>query len=382
MRKRISRISLASFLLAGLLLPSGAAAEAAGDAPAVSAEAAVVAELETGRVLFEKSGSKPMKAASTVKILTALTALEALDPGERVTILPEWTGAEGSSMYLRAGETVTVEELLCGLLLVSGNDAATALACAAAGSEEAFVRQMNEKAAALGMKDSRFVDASGLSDEGHQVTALDMVLLTRAALEDRRIREIVSQKSITAAGRTLRNHNKLLWLYEGAFGVKTGYTRAAGRTLVSCAEREGVRLVCVTLNAPEDWKDHAALLDWGFACFGRPAPERESWTVPVVSGLGETVEVRPEAGALPLLPREGWHWEVKLPDFVYAPVSAGERAGSLLCRSDAGETLAELPLVFAGDVPLDPAAPLDFWEKLRWAWLFACRHAPAPGIVY
>ena len=381
MRKRIPRISLASFLLVSLLLPASAAEEDAP--PDLSAEAAVLAELETGRVLFEKNGDKPMKAASTVKILTALTALETLEPGEKITILPAWTGAEGSSMYLRAGEELTAEELLCGLLLVSGNDAAVALACAAAGSEEAFVHRMNEKAQALGMKDSRFADASGLASEGHQVTARDMAVLGRAAMENELIRDIVSRKSTAAAGRTLRNHNKLLWLYEGAVGVKTGYTKAAGRTLVSCARREGLTLLCVTLNAPEDWKDHAALLDWGFAHYASPEPGNRTWTVSVVSGLSETVEVISGEGELPLLPREGWHWEVRLPGFVYAPVSAGEAAGRLLCRSDSGEILAELPLRFARDVPLDPEIPLDFWEKLRWAWFFACRHAPnVPQIAF
>ena len=374
MRKRIPRISLASFLLVSLLLPASAAGEDAP--PSISAEAAVLAELETGRVLFEKNGDRPMKAASTVKLLTALVALETLTPGEKITVLPEWTGAEGSSMYLRAGEELTAEELLCGLLLVSGNDAAVTLACAAAGSEEAFVGRMNEKARALGMKDSRFADASGLMSEGHQVTARDMAVLGRAAMENELIRDIVSRRSAKAAGRTLRNHNKLLWLYEGAVGVKTGYTLAAGRTLVSCARREGLTLICVTLNAPEDWKDHAALLDWGFAHYTRTDTGGKSWTLGVVSGLSETVEVIPGEEAPPLLPKEGWHWEVRLPGFVYAPVSAGEEAGRLLCRSEEGELLAELPLVFAGDVPLDPEIPLDFWEKLRWAWFFACRHAP------
>jgi D-alanyl-D-alanine carboxypeptidase len=195
-------------------------------------------------------------------------------------------------------------------------------------------------------------------------------------MENELIRDVVSRKSAKAAGRTLRNHNKLLWLYEGAVGVKTGYTRAAGRTLVSCARREGLTLLCVTLNAPEDWKDHAALLDWGFAHYAHTEPGEQSWTVDVVSGLSGTVEAIPGEGELPLLPKEGWHWEVRLPGFVYAPVAAGETAGRLLCRSENGEVLAELPLVFARDVPLDPEIPLGFWEKLRWAWFFACRHAP------
>ncbi len=376
MKERIPRISISLFLLIALLPVPALGAEAAGGAPEVSAEAAVVAELETGRILYEKNPDKPMKAASTVKILTGLLALENLDPAREVIIRPEWTGQEGSSMYLRPGQVCTVSELLYGLLLVSGNDAAQALACTVAGSEEAFVALMNRRAAELGMEGSVFADASGLQAEGHRVTARDMAVLACAAMKNPDFRAIVSMRTAEAAGQTLRNHNKLLERYEGAVGVKTGYTRAAGRTLVSCAERDGLTLVCVTLNAPSDWEDHAALLDWGFAHYAHTEPGEQSWTVDVVSGLSGTVEAIPGEGELPLLPKEGWHWEVRLPGFVYAPGAAGETAGRLLCRSENGEVLAELPLVFARDVPLDPEIPLGFWEKLRWAWFFACRHAP------
>ena len=375
MRTAKWRHSLLLILALALLLPPKAAA--GEEAPTLSAEAAILVEPVTGQVLFEKNADRPMKAASTVKILTALVALEHLDPAQEVTVDPAWTGIEGSSMYLRAGETVTVKDLLYGLLLVSGNDAATALACAAAGSVAAFTELMNRKASALGMADSRFADPCGLVSEGHRVTARDMATLTRAALENALIAEIVATKSATAADRSLVNHNKLLWRYEGAMGVKTGFTKAAGRTLVSCAEREGLRLICVTLNDPDDWEDHAALLDWGFGSFTWRSSEGLRWTLPVVSGEAESVSVMPGREETLFLPKEGaGHWAVDLPDFVYAPVSAGEEIGRLRFLGPDGAVLGDVPLVFAEDVGLDPAQSLSFLEKLKWAWFFAWRHSP------
>ena len=373
MRKRnaISRRSFALLLILSLL----PAPVRGSEAPAVSAEAAVVAELETGRILFEKNGDRPMKAASTVKILTGLLALERLDPAQEITVRKEWTGLEGSSMYLREGQTVTVSELLYGLLLVSGNDAAIALACTAAGSEEAFVALMNRRAAELGMRDSVFADASGLKAEGHQVTARDMAVLACEAMKNPEFRAIVSMRTARAGGRTLTNHNKLLWRYEGAVGVKTGYTKAAGRTLVSCAERGGLSLVCVTLNAPGDWEDHASLLDWGFGQYEAADPGEMSWSVSVVSGLAPEVSVRPAGREKLLLPKDEARWEAELPRFVYAPVEAGAEAGRLRCLDGEGNILCELPLLYEADVPLDGAQRLSFWEKLRWAWFFACRHS-------
>jgi len=352
-----------------LLLPLPARGSAE---PGISAEAAVVAELETGRILYEKNPDRPMKAASTVKILTALVVLEHLDPAMEVTVRPEWTGLEGSSMYLKPGEKCTVGDLLRGMLLVSGNDAALALACLTAGSPEAFADMMNRKASDLGMTGSRFVDPSGLRAEGHAVTARDMAKLTCAAMEDATFRAIVASRTAQAAGRTLQNHNKLLWRYEGAIGVKTGYTSAAGRTLVSCAQREELTLVCVTLNDPDDWADHAALLDWGFANYRRVGAGELRWSLEVVSGLAPGVEALPQTESL-LLPREGVRWEVRLPPFVYAPVAAGAVAGRLRCLDEDGRVLADVPLVYAFAVEQDPAQSLGFGEKLLRYWLLACR---------
>ena len=372
----------ALLLILTLLLPS---ALAAGEAPTVSAETAILLEADSGRVLFCREPDKPMKGASTVKIMTALLALETLDPAESVTVRQEWTGCEGSSMYLRAGQELTVRELLTGLLLCSGNDAALALACLAAGSEEAFVGRMNEKAAALGMENTVFTDASGLCTEGHSVTARDLALLAREAMRDPLFREIVGCKTADAGGQPLRNHNKLLWRDRRVVGVKTGYTRAAGRTLVSAAEENGMTLICVTLNDPCDWEDHLSLLDWGFRSYARVAAEALRFPVPVVSGAAESVCAVPEYQPT-LLTKSGeaLRWTAQLPRFVYAPVKAGDSAGSATAYAPDGTEVGSVPLVWEESVPLAENAELNFWEKVKWSWYFTCRHStnPMPYIYY
>lgn len=171
--------------------------------------------------------------------------------------------AEGSSMYLRPGEKLTLETLLYGLLLSSGNDAALAVTECMGGAVP-FVARMNEKAAELGMENTHFANPNGLDDEAHYSTAEDMAKLAAAAMDDPVLRRVASTRTARIGGRTLTNHNKLLSRVEGCVGLKTGYTRAAGRTLVSCAERDGVRLVAVTLQDGDDWNDHASLYEQGF----------------------------------------------------------------------------------------------------------------------
>ena len=235
---------------------------AVAEALEVSATAAVLMDADMGQVLYEKNGDRQMLIASTTKIMTALVVLEHAAPDDVITVTPDHM-AEGSSMYLRAGETVRVEELLYGLLLCSGNDAALALT-ECAGGLTPFVAMMNEKAAALGMAHTSFVNPNGLDADGHYSTARDMAVLAAAAVENPTFRRICSSRSVTIGQRTMENHNRLLRQVEGCVGLKTGYTRAAGRTLVSCTERDGCRLVAVTLQDGNDWADHAALYDYGF----------------------------------------------------------------------------------------------------------------------
>lgn len=235
---------------------------AVAEALEVSATAAVLMDADMGQVLYEKNGDRQMLIASTTKIMTALVVLEHAAPDDVITVTPDHM-AEGSSMYLRAGETVRVEELLYGLLLCSGNDAALALT-ECAGGLTPFVALMNEKAAALGMAHTSFANPNGLDADGHYSTARDMAVLAAAAVENPTFRRICSSRSVTIGQRTMENHNRLLRQVEGCVGLKTGYTRAAGRTLVSCTERDGCRLVVVTLQDGNDWADHAALYDYGF----------------------------------------------------------------------------------------------------------------------
>ena len=233
------------------------------EAVQLSAAAAILMDADSGEVLYEKDAARRMRIASTTKIMTALVVLEHARLTDTITVTGDHM-VEGSSMYLKPGETVTVEELLYGLMLCSGNDAALALADCCGGLA-AFVAAMNDKAAALGMTDTSFANPNGLDDENHYSTARDMAVLAAYAAQDPTFRRICSTRTATVGGRTMTNHNKLLSQVEGCIGMKTGYTRAAGRTLVSCAEREGRRLVAVTLCDGNDWADHKALYEMGFA---------------------------------------------------------------------------------------------------------------------
>ena len=257
MRRQLAALGVLCALLPGLVLHTQAA-----EAPAVSAASAVLLDGETGRVLYAKDENTPRAIASTTKLMTALVASEYFggDLSRSVEIQKDWTGVEGTSLYLVPGERLRVETLFYGLLLPSGNDAAVALACVCAGDVETFVAWMNQRARDLGMTHTHFSDPNGLGDENHYASALDMAKLARACLENPTVAKAVATKQITLEGRQLVNHNKLLWQYEGCTGMKTGYTRQAGRTLVSSAEKNGQTLICVTLNDRDDWADHKALL--------------------------------------------------------------------------------------------------------------------------
>ena len=240
---------------------------AVAEAVEVSATAAVLLDADTGQVLYEKNGDEQMLIASTTKIMTALVVLEQAGLDDTVTVTRDHM-AEGSSMYLKPGETVRVEELLYGLLLCSGNDAALALT-ACAGGPESVVALLPDKAVALGRTRTSFANPNGLDAEGHYSTARDMAVLAAAAMEEPTFRRICSSRSVTIGQHTMENHNRLLRQVEGCIGLKTGYTKAAGRTLVSCAERCGCRLIAVTLRDSDDWADHAALYEYGF-CLTAP----------------------------------------------------------------------------------------------------------------
>ncbi len=328
MLKRLFAVMLAAVLL------SPAASAAASGPPGLSAVSAILVDGESGRVLFEQNAHEERSIASITKLMTALVAAECAGSlEEEVTIRPEWTGIEGSSIYLRAGETVTLETLLYGLLLNSGNDAAVAVAGYCAGDVDAFVERMNARAAELGMEQTHFTNPNGLSEEGHYSTAYDMALLAQACLRNETVAKIAATKSITLGTRTFTNHNKLLWRYEGCTGMKTGYTEQAGRTLVSSAQRDGQTLIAVTLCAPNDWADHAALFDYGFETFSEHVlctAGKEFRRVPVQGGLAPFVSaVTEEDLYFPLTAEEQVRAQVTLPACVETPVEEGAVLGSL-----------------------------------------------------
>lgn len=334
----------------------------------VSAKAAVLYETTMGRVLYEKNAHTRLPMASTTKLMTALVASELLPADKEVAVPTAAVAVEGSAVGLKGGDVLTVRDLLTGLLLASGNDAAGALALLSAGSFEAFAEKMNARAAELGMTDSLFVTPSGLDEGEHGASAYDMALLAAAVLENPLLAELCALPSatITVNGNTawLTNHNRLLKTYEGAIGMKTGFTKKSGRCLVSAARRNGVTLIAVTLNAPDDWNDHQRLLDSGFA---RLEPHTLSvptaLRVSVAGGQRAHVAVRAaEAPALPLLSEEISRVTVsiRLPRFVYAPVSADKLLGRLDFLLD-GKVLTSLPLTAAEAVEARPTA--DFFER-------------------
>ncbi len=345
---------------------------------AVSAKAAILMHADSGRVLYEKNADEHMLIASTTKIMTAIVVLEHCELDDLVEVDSRSAGIEGSSMYLKAGESYTVEDLLYGLLLVSGNDAASALALHVADSMEEFAELMNAKAAELGMTESSFKNAHGLDEEGHYSTARDMAKLAAYCMGNEDFARIAGTVSHTVGEQTLVNHNRLLREYDGCLGLKTGYTMAAGRTLVTCAERDGARYVCVTLNDPDDWDDHKALYDWAFAnySFAEVIPAGLSYEVPLISGAEMTAPAETEGAAYALIQNgESYDMELELPAFAFAPISEGERAGRAVACSD-GQEIASVRIVYSEDVEVDRELKLTPGERFLRFWVLTGLSSP------
>ena len=340
--------AVAVFIVAAALFLSSALA-----APIVSAQCAVLMDAETGRILFEKNSDRRALIASTTKIMTGLIIAEECSLNAEVLVTDEAAGIEGSSLYLRTGEKLTVEELLYGMMLHSGNDAATALALYCGGNLETFVEKMNRKAVQLELSNTSFGNPHGLDTESNYSTAYDLAKLTAYAMENEVFSQVVGTKTVSFKERTFTNHNKLLWRYEGAIGVKTGYTRAAGRILVSCAQREGRRLIAVTINDPNDWQDHARMFDHGFGEFSSclVANHQELCIpVPVIGGAEDhAIAVLREDLYYPVSKNEQVQLSWSTAPFVYAPAFAGESAGELLVLVD-GTVALRAPLYWQHSV--------------------------------
>jgi D-alanyl-D-alanine carboxypeptidase (penicillin-binding protein 5/6) len=268
-KSKFSILVLAVFALIAAILPCSAFA---GGELCVG-KSAILIEASSGRVLYEKNAYQKLPMASTTKIATALTALKHAKCDEIVTVDKQAVGIEGSSIYLREGEKLTVEELLYGLMLRSGNDAAVALAIHVGGSVDGFVSMMNNLAKEVGAKDTSFTNPHGLHDENHYTTAFDLALITKAALQNEKFAQIVSSKNAVISNegyeyrRNLTNKNKLLTNYEYANGVKTGYTKKAGRCFVGSAKKDGMQLIAVVLNCGPMFENAQSMLEFGFSCY-------------------------------------------------------------------------------------------------------------------
>ena len=306
----------------------------------VSAEAAILVCADNGDVLFEKNADEKKAIASITKIMTAIIALEYAEKNDRVITFTEKMTAEGSSLYLKSGDKLRLSELVKGMLCVSGNDAANAVAVGIAGSKKKFAEMMNSKARELGMSNSHFVTPSGLDDENHYSTARDMSILCRYAMLNETFADIVSQKSLTVKyvfpeGKTQEcsNHNRLLNEYEGCIGIKTGYTKKAGRTLTACAERNGVRLIAVTLCAPDDWNDHKMLFDYGFSVTESFDLRNvfQPLELPIVGGTADSIGVCPDTcfAAVFTDRSNDISYKIIMPHFCYAPVKKGTVVGEV-----------------------------------------------------
>ena len=342
-------------------------------APTISAKSAVVIDAETGRILYEQNAHTRRGMASTTKIMTALVALERISLDTLVSVDPRACGVEGSSVYLFENEKITVETLLYALMLQSANDAAEAIAYAVAGSIEEFADMMNQKADELGLTATHFDNPHGLDGETHYTTAYELALIAAHAMENDVFAEIVStEKKVVPlhngeASRLLINHNRLLREYDDIIGVKTGYTKKCGRTLVSAAEKDGVRLICVTLNDGDDWADHRALLDYGFSLYGEVLlADTISCEIPVCGGTESSVSVRTHESVFAVLPNHHGeiHVVLEIPRFLYAGVTEGELVGRAVFYVDGSEV---------GEAALyaDCSVPILRKEKNFWKTLFS-----------
>lgn len=380
-----SLILLAAFLLllfavhmteaAALELPTAAQTIPNTADYATKAKAAVLMDARSGRVLFAQNANQRLPMASTTKIMTALITLEQENLDAYFTVNPDAIRVEGSSMGLVANDQASLSALAYGMLLASGNDGANAAAVRIAGSQAAFAQMMNERAAEIGMEDTHFVTPSGLNDSEHYSTAYDMALLAREALQNPRFADICSKsKAVVQYGnppynRWLSNHNRLLRSYEGAVGVKTGFTEAAGRCLVSCVSRGGIKLIAVTLNCPDDWNENMKLYDRYFAALQPVSLEGliPPVDVAVTGGLQTSVGAvyDPPAPAA-LMPGEQLTAVTTAEPFLYAPVKAGQTIGNVTVYCG-GQRIEEIPLLAQTDVEAVTPPKPTLWERVC-AW--------------
>lgn len=329
-----------------------------------TAKAACLMNAVTGEVVFEKNSDQILTMASTTKIMTLLAALEKSRLSERVKVSHNAVSQEGSSAYLEENAEITMKDLLYGMMLNSGNDAAVAVAEHISGSTEEFKNEMNRLAEEIGVKNTKFQNPNGLDEEGHYTTAYDLAKITCYALKNKKFVDIVSTKSYTAellrpSGEVYRidyeNHNRLLREYDGCIGVKTGYTEKSGRCLVSAAKRDGAIYVAVTLNCPNDWKEHKEMLDYGFKETRYITAVKSGECIKhIVSGRNQTELIAAEGMSIPVEGSQKRNVTVKvnLSDEISAPLNEGEKAGELDVYCD-GEFVGNVDIVAKNDLYFD-----------------------------
>ncbi len=307
-------------------------------AAGISAKSAIVINGHTGEVIYEKNAYERLPMASTTKIMTALLLAEQEDLSKQICCTKEMVTVEGSSMGLLVGDLVTYNDLLYGMLLASGNDAANTTAIALGGSVENFVSLMNQKARLLELNDTNFATPSGLDADGHYTTAYDLAKLASVALKNEKFKKASSSSVVRLCygnppyNRTLTNHNKLLKSYSGLVGVKTGFTKKAGRCLVTAAERDGAQIIAVTLNDGNDWQDHKFLLDYGFSKLDNLNLNfQDIGTISVVGSSKESVKLKADNFRFYLLPENAsaLKYQPNLPTFLFAPIKKGEVVGTI-----------------------------------------------------
>lgn len=318
-----------------------------------SAKSAALYEPKTKTFIYTKNANEKLSMASTTKIMTALIALENLDGDEEIEIDKRAVGIEGSSIYLKEGEKMKAIDLVYALILQSANDAAEALAYRISGSIQDFAQLMNERAASLGLCDTNFENPHGLDNENHYTTAHDLAIISAAALENPTFKEISSSyKKVVESSlmtRTLVNHNKLLKSYDGCIGVKTGYTKKSGRSLVSAAEKNNLTLIAVTINAPDDWRDHKKLLDYGYSLLVSKtlaAPGKYRYRIPVINGEEDFVYVSNRDSLERIFSKKDPEYNVyvKMSKYLSAPVSTDAPVGKIIFAKKNGEVINSIYL--------------------------------------
>ncbi len=327
------------------------------NAVSTSAKAAVVINGDNGEVIYSSNESTRLPMASTTKIMTGLLLCEYGNFEKEITVTAEMLKVEGSSMGLLAGDRVTLNDLLYGLMLASGNDAANVIAYVLGGGINGFVDMMNQKASELGLEDTHFATPSGLDADDHYTTALELAKIAQYAMQNEAFAKAVAcEKAVLNYGnppyrRSLSNHNKMLNLFDGAVGVKTGFTKKSGRCLVSAAKRDGKYVIAVTLNDPNDWQDHKSLLEYGLNSIKQTnySSKYSSINIPVINGEKSEIAAFIEPITINSLETENITDEVYLPEFVYAPIKQNDVLGKVIYKQN-GKVLVEKQILADSDI--------------------------------